>query len=433
MLRTRGKGKVWMAALLSMVTILSLTTTACGNATGAAASNASGTSKDTGDTIKVGFMSNQSGDNAVTTNIEAFEMAVDEINAAGGVLGKQLEPVEVDCQSDTQKFQTLAQQLILDDNCDIVFMNATSANREAARPVFERNKKLLIYDGFYEGGVASRYTLCTAYTPEQAILPLLKYIHDNNLGNKVYVLAADYNYGQICAQWVQEYCDQLGMEVSGTEFVPLGTSQFSSSISKIQNSGANVVFTLLVGAAQESFFDQWASAGITGVQLASSINIGYSYEHKKVAAPGLAGMLASSNFFEEMDTDAAKKFVDDFRERYPKEPYVVNDAEASYTGVYLWKAAVEKAGTTDNEAVIDAFETGDISFDAPSGKVTVDGATHHCSLSVSIAQVQKDHSLKIVEHLDDVQPTYLKDLGVDIRKNDPKKQYSPLEDGTGNK
>lgn len=422
------KRKKILAALLAAAMAIGV----CGCNSGSGGGSSSSGSD--GDTIKVGFMSDQSGDNALTCNLEAFQLAVDEINESGGVLGKQLDPVIVDGQSDTSKYQTLAKQLILQDNCSVVFQDGTSANREAIRSTFEENKKLLIYPTFYEGGVASRYCFCTGTAPEQSILPLMEYIKDNNLGSNIYILAADYNYGQISAQWVQEYCDQLGMNVVGTEFAPLGTSQFSSTISKIESSGADIVYTLLVGSAQSSFFDQWASANITGIRLASTCNIAYSYEQKKVAAPGLSGMIAAGNFFEDMANngdEAAEKFVKAFREKYPDEEYINNQAEGVYTAVYLWKTAVELAGTDETEGVIDAFESDKVSFDAPSGKVSIDGATHHAILTVTIVEVQDDHSLKTLATYPDIEPTYLKDLGIDIRKEDPKKQFSPLEDGTG--
>lgn len=415
--------KVTSAILIAAMTMGLM---ACGS--GSSSSSSSGG----GDTLKVGFMSDQSGDNALTCNVEAFQLAVDEINEAGGVLGKKIEPVIVDGQSDTQRYQNLAKELILEDNCDVVFQDGTSANREAIRSTFEENKKLLIYPTFYEGGVASRYCICTGTGPEQTILPLMQYIKDNNVGSKVYILAADYNYGQISAQWVQEYCKQLGLEVVEPEFSPLGTSQFSSSISKIEQSGADIVYTLLVGAAQCSFFDQWVSANVDGVELASTCNIAYSYEQKKVAAPGLSGMLSAANFFEDMDTDSAKKFVTDFRAKYPDEACITNQAEAVYASVYLWKAAVEKAGTAETEAVIDAFDTDEVSVEAPSGTVKVDGATHQAVLTVTIVQVQDDHSLKTLQTTSNIEPSYLKDLGIDIRKEDPQTQYSPLENGTGN-
>ncbi len=380
-----------------------------------------------GDTIKVGVLLDQSGENAQTASTHGYQLAFDEINAAGGVLGKKIEPIIVDCQSNTQKYQEMAKKLVLNDKVDVCFSSGTSASREAIRPIFDENKKLYIYPTFYEGGVADKYNLCTGSAPEQAILPLLQYVKDNSIGGKVYILAADYNYGQICSQWVQKYCDQLGMEVVGTEYVPLGVSQFNSSISKIQSSGADMVYTLLVGSSQFSFFEQWGTAGLSNVKLMSTCNIAYSYDHKRVKAPILNGMLAASTFFEEMDTDAAKAFVEKFRDAYPDEPYIYNEAEGAYSAVYLWKAACEKAGTYDTEGVISAFQKNEIGYDAPSGKMTIDGTTNHAKLTVTIAEVQEDHTLKMVKTCEDMEPTYLKELGIDLTKENPSKQYSPLD------
>lgn len=395
---------------------------------GETSSSSTGSSK--GDTIKVGVLLDQSGENAQTASIEAYKMAFDEINEAGGVLGKQIEPIVVDGQSDTQKYQEMAKKLVLEDNVDVCFSSGTSASREAIRPIFDENKKLYIYPTFYEGGVADKYTYCTGSAPEQAILPLLKYVKENNLGKKVYILAADYNFGQICSQWVQKYCSDLGIEIVGTEYVPLGVSQFNSSISKIQESGADTVYTLLVGSSQFSFFEQWGTAGLNDVRLISTCNIAYSYDHKRVEAPILNGMLAAGTFFEEMSTEtqAAKEFVGKFRSLYPDETYIYNEPEAAYSAVYLWKKACEEAKAYDTESVIKAFQTGKISFDAPSGKITIDGTTNHAKLTVTIAEVQKDHSLKFVNTSENVEPTYLKDLGIDLTKKNPAKQFSPLDE-----
>lgn len=419
--------RTWKKILsVALVVVLTLSLVACGDSPD---SGSTGGSSSSGDTVKIGWMSDQSGDNALSSNVAAFNLAVSEINAAGGILGKQIEVVNVDGQSNTSRYQQLCKQLILEKGVVAVFQDGISSNREAIRPTCEENKTLLMYPNFYEGGVASRYTMCTGAGPEQTILPLLQYIKDNNIGSSVYIIAADYNYGQISAQWIEEYCDQLGFKKAGTEFIPLGTSQFSSSISKIEESGADIVFTLLVGSAQMSFFSQWISADVKGVKLVSTNNIAYSYEQKKVEAPGLSGMLACATFFEDMTTDAAKKFVADFYKEYPNEECITNQSETAYTSLYLYKAAVEKAGTFETEAVINAFESDEISVDAPSGKVVVDGATHHAKLTVTIVEVQDDHFLKTIATIPDMAPTYLKDLGVDIRKEDPHTQFSPLADG----
>lgn len=414
MRKVMGRTKGFVATVAALA--LSMSLVGCGDTESAA-----------DDTIKVGFMSDQSGDNALTCNVAAFELAISEINEAGGVLGKQLEPVIVDGQGDTQLYQSLAKELILEEECDVVFQDGTSANRESIRSIFEENESLLIYTTFYEGGVASRYTICTGTSPEQSILPLMEYVDENEVGESVYIIAADYNYGQISALWVEQYCDELGIDVVGIEYAPLGTSQFTSSISKIQESGADLVYTLIVGTAQKSFFDQWVSAGIEDTTLISTCNIAYSYEHISVEAPGLSGMLAAANFFDGTDDEDAIAFAEAVLEISPSEVYMNNESEAVYSSVYLWAEAVEMAGTAETEAVIDAFETDEVSFEAPSGTISIDGATHHATLTVSIVEVQDDHSLKVVEKISDIEPTYLLELGIDLRVEDPQAQYTPLD------
>jgi len=162
--------------------------------------------------------------------------------------------------------------------------------------------------------------------------------------------------------------------------------------------------------------------------MGSTGNIGQTYEHKRFAAPSLSNMYVTTNYVEEIDTPASNDFKDRWRAKFPDEPYIGMEAEAEYAGVHLWAKAVEKAGTTETEAVIAALESGDISFDAPSGKVTIDPATHHAVRDIYLMRVNDKHELEYVTKWDAIAPDWLsKEKGIDLTKDSPNKQFTPID------
>src|SRR5699024_1115840 len=231
----------------------------------------------------------------------------------------------------------------------------------------EDNEMLYFYNNQYEGGVASKYTFPTGAVPEHQVMTVMEYMIDN-YGDKVYTIAADYNFGQITADWVRVATEELGGEILGEEFIPLGESQFNSSINKIQQVNPDFLVVLLTGEKQSSFYEQWNTQGITDLPMATTINMAQQYEHIRTEAPALAHMHVAAPFMEELYTPEAQEFVDKFRAKFPDDDYVGMEAEAQYTGVYLWAKAVEQAGTTDVDAVIEQLESG-LSWEAPSGNV----------------------------------------------------------------
>ncbi len=386
-----------------------------------------GESNSNNDTIKLGLITDTSGTSANTQTLNSVSLAVDEINEAGGLLGKKIEIHNVDSQSDTQRYQEMGKKLILEDKVDVLFTGGTSACREALRPVAEKNKKLYFYCNSYEGGVASRYMFMAGPVPEQTVDPLLQYTSEN-VGKKIYCLVADYNYGRVMVKWLKEKSEKYGVEIVGEEYVPLTVSQFSTNISKIQQSGADAVFIATVGSNQASFFDQWANAGIKDKTLMSLSNFCSYYEHKKLAAPSLAGSLTAAAYMEEFDTEASKKFVEKYRAKYPDEPYITSNCSIAYNAVYVWAESVKKANSIDTEDVIKAIETQDIEVEGPGGKIKVEGKTHHLYTDISLVKIDENHNAKVIKTYENEAPTYLLDKGIDLSKEDPKKQYTPLDE-----
>ncbi|MGI9357204.1 MAG: transporter substrate-binding protein, partial [Rhizobiaceae bacterium] len=193
--------------------------------------------------------------------VDATKMAIDEINKAGGLLGKKVDLKVYDPQSTIQFYTQFATQAAAGDKADVVHAGITSASREAIRPTFSRFKTLYFYNTLYEGGVCDINNFCTGSTPAQTVEKLVPHTM-NKWGKKVYIVAADYNYGQITAQWVQKYVKDNGGEAVAVEFFPLDVTNFGPTIKKIQAAKPDMVMSALVGGAHVSFYRQYAAAGM---------------------------------------------------------------------------------------------------------------------------------------------------------------------------
>jgi urea transport system substrate-binding protein len=379
--------------------------------------------------IKIGVIDDASGDfaAAVIPKTQGAQLAVDEINAAGGVLNRQLQLIHYDGQSDVRRHQEFAQRAILEDEVNVLMAGYTSSEREAARAVAVKNKTIFWHNNQGEGGIVDNYSFFTGPIPEQQILPGVEYMV-KKYGKKIYVLAADYGFGQVSAQWVRASAGMNGAEIVGLEFIPLGNSEFSSSISNIQKAKPDFLFLLLVGSNQSQYFPQAQAAGLR-IPSISSVNLQQGYEHKLFAPPTLENLYVPAPFLEELSevNPNAKTFVNAIRSKYPDMKYVNECARCAYIAVNLMALAWAKAGTTDTEAVIQALQSG-ISFNGPDGTVTLDPATHHLAMEMRMAQVQADHSVKFVAELGTVKPWWLQSLGVDLTKKAESKQYLPGDD-----
>lgn len=326
---------------------------------------------------------------------DCMTLAVEEQNAAGGLLGKKLKLATYDPQSNMQLYAQFAQQSALKDKSTVVMGGITSASREVIRPVLTRNKTLYFYNTQYEGGVCDRNTFCTGVTPGQTVAKLIPYAM-KKWGKKVYVVAADYNYGQITSQWVKKFVQDNGGSVASIDFFPLDVTNFGPTISKIEAAKPDMIVSALVGGAHISFYRQWAAAGLTKkIPLASTTFAGGN-EHIVLSPAETDGFLISYNYFQNLDTPQNKAFKERFYKRFGADyPNITELAMGTYQGFKLWAEGVKKAGSLDREKMIVALETG-IAIDGPSGKVTLDAATHHCVLNVSIAEV-RNKQLNIVE------------------------------------
>ncbi|MEO0543996.1 MAG: transporter substrate-binding protein [Pseudomonadota bacterium] len=329
---------------------------------------------------------------------DALILAAEEINANGGLLGKEIKLITQDAQSDNQQYTQIAQKLALGDKVSVVQGGMTSSSREVIRPIFNQANTLYFYNTQYEGGVCDRNTFCTGATPAQNLASAVPEVIDR-FGKKIYVVAADYNYGQIISEWVKYYAAENGGEVVAVEFFPLDVSEFGTTIQKIQAAAPDQVFSALVGGAHVSFYRQWAAAGMNSrIPLASS-TFSHGQEQLVLSPEEGNGIITFASYFENVDSPVNKAFVEKWHSRFGSDyPAITEFASNTYQGMMLWAEGVRQAGTVDRMPVIEALESG-ISIDGPSGKVTIDPQTHHVKVDARMASTT-DQKFEILKQWD---------------------------------
>lgn len=377
------------------------------------------------DTVKVGGLHDLSGNMTAfgTNKWRCIQLGIDEVNAQGGLLGKKVELVSYDTQSNNQLYAQYAQRLGLRDRVAVVHGGLTSSSREIVRPIFNRTKTLYFYNMPYEGGVCDRNTFNTGTTPGQLLANLLPYCI-KEFGPKIYILGADYNFGHISAKWAEAIAAQNGGKVIATDFFPLNVSQFGATISKIQQAKPDVVLNTFVGPAHAAFYGQWAAAGMKGKIPIASQTFGEAGEHLRMPKEVSEGIVVTYMYLDEIATKANQDFLARFRKRWGNDYGYLSDLSmTSYQGWWLWAEAVKKAGSFDTEKVIKALETG-LSIDSPSGKITIDPGTHHCIMNMYLARVE-NQKFNILKTFDQVRPTN-PDGKCDLIKNpNTNAQYVP--------
>jgi urea transport system substrate-binding protein len=346
-------------------------------------------------TIKVGILHSLSGTMAISeVSVKDAELlAIEEINKKGGVLGKKLVPVIEDGASDWPTFAEKAKKLLQKDKVATVFGGWTSSSRKAMLPVFEQNNGLLWYPVQYEGLESSPNIFYTGATTNQQIVPSVTYLLKNK-GKKFFLLGSDYVFPRTANKIIKAQLKAEKGKLMGEEYTPLGHTDYSTIISKIKASKANVVYNTLNGDSNVAFFKQLKDAGITSKDI-TVLSVSVAEEEiRGIGTKYLKGHLAAWNYYQTTNTAANKKFVAAYKKKYGAKRVTADPIEAGYTAVYLWAKAVEKAKSTNVNKVKKAAKG--LTFDAPEGKVTIDGATQHIYKTVRIGEVQSNGMFKEV-------------------------------------
>jgi urea transport system substrate-binding protein len=353
----------------------------------------------TDDTVKVGILHSLTGTMAIseTGAQEAEKLAIKQINETGGILGRQIEIIQEDGASDWPTFAEKSRKLLVNDHVAAVFGCWTSASRKAALPVFEQQNGLLYYPTFYEGLEQSHNVIYTGQEATQQILAGLDWVAKEKGAKTYYLIGSDYIWPRTSMKIARKHIENvLGGKVVGEEYKPLGDTQFGSVINKIRLKKPDVIFAAVVGGSNVAWFKQLNAAGITGdKQTLLTISVTED-EVLGIGGENLVGFYSVMKYFQSLDNDNNKAFVKAFKEMHGEDSVIGDVTQAAYLGPWLWKAAVEKAGSFDVDKVVAASEEGDIELTtAPEGYVKLH-PNHHLWSYTRVAEWQKDGQAKVI-------------------------------------
>ena len=383
----------------------------------------------TGTPIKIGTIHDLTGAFAVYNEAtrDIVEIAVEEINARGGVLGRPVEVLIRDSQSSIDKYAEFANELVLGEEVAMLEGGGSSASREVIRPVIDLNDgPVYFYPAQYEGGVCDKFVFCSGEVPTQQIGSALVPYAMEHFGRTFYTVAADYNFGHISSIWVTKFVEEQGGKVIATEFFPLDQTDFGAAINRIQAARPEIIFSLLVGNNHLGFHRQFAAAGLVDKIPIVSTVFGQAGELTSLSPQEYRGLVVAFDYFPQLDNPANKAFLDRVRARHGgKLPFAIGEFSYNiWLNFQLWAAAANKAGAIEKGKIIETLESG-LQLDAPEGRVRVDGKTHHLVHSIHIAYATENRNFRIVKTIPDVQPSYEQSVCDLISKPRTHKQFTP--------
>lgn len=348
--------------------------------------------------VIVGQLHSATGTMAIseTGSIQAEQLAIDQINAIGGILGRKIRVIKEDGASDWPTFAEKSKKLLVNDHVAAVFGCWTSASRKAVLPVFEKENGLLYYPTFYEGLEQSKNVIYTGQEATQQVLYGLDWAQKEKKAKTYFLIGSDYIWPRTSMKIARKHIENFQKgKVVGEEYYPLGSTNFGSLMNKIKVQKPDCIFTAVVGGSNVAFYKALKAAGITGdKQLLLTLAVTED-EMTGVGGENFAGFYSSMKYFQSLDNENNKKFVAAFKAKYGKDAVIGDVTQAGYLGPWLWKAAVEKAGSFDVDKVVAASETGIELKTAPEGYVKLD-KNHHLWSKSRIAMGQPDGTFKVV-------------------------------------
>lgn len=384
------KPTVINALWLSMLTV-------CSAALSATPVNSTGLAV-TDDTVTVGILHSVTGTMAIseTGSVQAEKLAIKQINAMGGVLGRKIEYIQEDGASDWPTFAEKAKKLLVNDKVAAVFGCWTSASRKAVLPVFEQYNGMLYYPTFYEGLEQSPNVIYTGQEATQQILAGIDWVTREKGAKTFYLLGSDYIWPRTSNKIARKHIEKLGLRVVGEEYYPLGHTQFNSVINKIKLRKPDVIYSIVVGGSNVAFYKQLKAAGIDMTRekpLLLTISVTED-EILGIGGENIEGAYAAMKYFQSLDNPNNQAFVAAFQREYGAGMVIGDVSQAAYLGPWLWKAAVEKAGSFDIDKVRAASPGIELST-APEGYVKIHD-NHHLWSKTRIGLARKDGQYRLI-------------------------------------
>lgn len=351
--------------------------------------------------IKIGVPVGLSGANSVVAPsvVQAAQLAVDEINAKGGVLGRKLALEVADDASGAAGAQKAFDLLIFQKKVDVLISMETSAARNAGLPIVARGKVPYIYTSFYEGHSCSPYMFVNAWVPEQQVPPIVDYFEKEKGAKKFFLIGSDYAFGRGMLAFTKSYIEKTGGKVVGEEYLPMDGSDWTPIISKLKSAAPDAIITSTAGGAPNvTLTKQLRAAGVTLPYGNLAVDEGTA----KSMGADATGIYISASYVTGIGSAANKSFLAAMEKKFGADLKTPNDLSVpEYEAVYAYKDAVEKAGTTEHGAVLKAL--GGVKVDGPRGTIVM-SVQHHAPLTMYLGQVQGDGSVKVIKSFPNVDP-----------------------------
>jgi len=352
------------------------------------------------DKVKIGFMTALTGLETILgeTQLNCFKLAVDDINAAGGAGGRELEYIVEDDQTSPQGAIDKARKLIFQDEVGVIVGMIASLERVAAKSVTIPAKKLMIYTTYYEGGECDKYLVCTGQLPNQQIDPIVPWLI-SNMGKTVYVMGSDYVWPHKSTEAVKAAFETAGGQLVGAEFFPFGTQDFGPSFEKVKAANPDIMWMMFAGADAITAVKQYRSFEMKP----HLVYHGWDEAFLPAVAPEeQAGIIASQSYFQVLDTETNRDFTKRYAEKFGADKPINAIGESTYAATWLYAKAVAKADSTEDDKVIAALPT--VEHEAPEGHVNIAAGNNHMLCNSFLARVTDKATLEIVENYGQIQP-----------------------------
>jgi len=353
------------------------------------------------DPVKIGIPVGLSGANSVVAPsvVQSAELAAEEINAKGGILGRPIVLEVADDGSGAAGAQKAFDSLLFQKKVDALISMETSAARNAGLPIVTRGKKPYIYTSLYEGRSCNKYLYCNAPVPEQMVAPIVDHFMKQYGSKTFFLVGSDYAFGRGMLKFTREYIEKKGGKVVGDEYAPMDATDWTAIISKMRTANPDaIVMSTAGGAPNVTLTKQYKAAGLKSHIGNLSVDEGTA----KSMGADAEGTFITASYLTTLDSPKAKQFMAAMQKKFGANLKTPNDLSVpQYDAIYLYKAAVEKAGSFDTDAILTAL--AEVSFDGPRGKVQMN-KQRHAPLNMYLGQVQADGSVKVIDTFPNVDP-----------------------------
>jgi len=357
----------------------------------------------TADKVRLGLLHSLTGTFAIAeaAQVDAEKLAIDEINAAGGVLGRQIVPYIEDGASESPIFAEKAKVLLRRDNVVAIIGCYSSALRKAVLPTVNQAKGLLYYPTYYEGQEQDKRCMYTSQEATQSVIAAVTWMAREK-GKKFFLVGSDYIYPVTCNKIAKPTIASLGGTVVGEEYAPLGHTEFSSIINKIKAAKPDCIYSTVVGGSNVAFYKQLRAAGLDGTKITLLSTVVSENEIDGIGKDNAVGYYACMGYFQSLDNPQNAKFIKALKAKYGEDRVIGDPMQCAYNSVYLWKAAVEKANSFAPDDVIAA--SAGLALKAPEGDIRFDDKNHHVWKRVRVGRARADGQFDIVHETPDLVP-----------------------------